>query len=70
MADHGVDAIPMSRLLPQLGMLLANSTPAERKQFYAGLPRPVKVLWRLMGKRQYAKQFRLLFPGEPVPPTS
>jgi hypothetical protein len=29
----------------------------------------VKVLWRLVGKRQYAKQFRQLFPGKPVPPT-
>ena len=69
MADHSVDAIPKSRLLPQLGMLLANSTPADRKQFYAGMPLSVKVLWRLVGKRQYAKQFRQLFPGKPVPPT-
>jgi hypothetical protein len=29
----------------------------------------VKVLWRLMGKRQYANQYRQLFPGRPVPPT-
>ena len=28
MADHSVGVIPKSRLLPQLGMLLANSTPA------------------------------------------
>lgn len=69
MAEHGVGAIPKSRLLPQLGMLLANSTPADRKQFYAGMPRTVKVLWRLVGKRQYAKQFQQLFPGKPVPPT-
>jgi hypothetical protein len=27
------------------------------------------VLWRLVGKRQYAKQFKQLFPGTPVPPT-
>jgi hypothetical protein len=33
------------------------------------MPLSVKVLWRLVGKRQYAKQFRLLFPGRPVPPT-
>jgi hypothetical protein len=69
MADHSVGAIPKSRLLPQLGMLLANSTPVDRKSFYAGMPISVKVLWRLMGKRQYAKQFRLLFPGRSVPPT-
>lgn len=50
-------------------MLLANSTPADRRNFYAGMPLSVKVLWRLVGKRQYAKQFKLLFPGRSVPPT-
>jgi hypothetical protein len=69
MAEHSVGAIPKSRLLPQLGMLLANSTPADRERFYAGMPFSVKVLWRLVGKRQYAKQFQQLFPGKPVPPT-
>jgi hypothetical protein len=69
MADHSVGVIPKSRLLPQLGMLLANSTPADRQNFYAGMPLSVKVLWRLVGKRQYAKQFRLMFPGRSVPPT-
>jgi hypothetical protein len=33
------------------------------------MPLSVKVLWRLVGKRQYAKQFTQLFPGKPVPPT-
>jgi hypothetical protein len=69
MGDHSGDSIPMSRLLPHLGMLLASSTPAEREQFYADLPLALRVLWRLMGKRQYAKQFQQLFPGKPVPPT-
>jgi hypothetical protein len=69
MGEHSMGAIPKSRLLPQLGMLLANCSPADRKAFYAGAPLSVKVLWRLVGKRQYAKQFRLLFPGRPVPPT-
>ncbi len=69
MADHSRAAIPRNRLLPQLGMLMACSAPADRKAFYAELPVSVKVLWRLVGKRQYAKQFKLLFPGRPVPPT-
>ena len=69
MGEHSMGAIPKSRLLPQLGMLLASSTPADRKVFYAGAPLSVKVLWRLVGNRQYAKQFQQLFPGRPVPPT-
>ncbi|HET8926732.1 MAG TPA: hemerythrin domain-containing protein, partial [Microbacterium sp.] len=44
--EHSMGAIPKSRLLPQLGMLLANSTPADRAAFYATVPGPVKVLWR------------------------
>jgi hypothetical protein len=39
-------------------------------KFYAGVPLFVKVLRRLVGKRQYAKEFRLMFPGPPIPPTS
>jgi hypothetical protein len=70
MAEHSMGVIPRSRLLPQLGMLLANSTPADRQRFYAGIPLTVKVLWRLVGKRQYARQFEQLFPGRPVPPTT
>ena len=43
MGDHSVGAIPRSRLLPQLGMLLASSAPADRKSFYAGRPVPPTV---------------------------
>lgn len=69
MADHSVGAIPKSRLLPQLGMLLANSTPKDRADFFATMPGLVKFLWKVSGRRQYAKQFRTLFPGRPVPET-
>lgn len=69
LAEHSLNAIPKSRLLPQLGMLLANSSPADRGPFFAALPGPVKLLWRLVGRRQYAKQYRTLFPGQPVPQT-
>jgi hypothetical protein len=68
-AEHSIGAIPKSRLLPQLGMLLANSSPEDRVAFYATMPLPVKLLWRAVGKRQYGRQFRTLFPGEPVPET-
>lgn len=67
--EHSMTAIPKSRLLPQLGMLLANLEPADRAEFFAGVPAPVRLLYKTVGRRQYAKQYRLLFPGEPVPPT-
>jgi len=67
--EHSMGAIPKSRLMPQLGMLLSNLEPADRAEFFGGLPGFVRLLYRVTGKRQYAQQYRLLFPGEPVPPT-
>lgn len=69
LSEHSLNAIPKSRLLPQLGMLLANSSPGDRARFFAALPGPVRLLWRFVGRRQYAKQYRVLFPGQPVPQT-
>lgn len=69
LSEHGMNAIPRSRLLPQLGLLLASSPPEDRAIFLQEVPRPVRLLFRLVGKRQYAKQYRTLFPGRPVPAT-
>jgi hypothetical protein len=70
LGEHGLGAIPRSRMLPQLGFLLASSPEPERKAFWAeSLPAPPKILYRLIGKRQFEAQFRALFPGEPVPKT-
>ncbi|MGC5166379.1 hemerythrin domain-containing protein [Luteimicrobium sp. DT211] len=69
LAEHGMGAIPRSRLMPQLGMLLANTPVAERAGFVDGMPRPVRVMYRMFGRRQFEKQYRLLFPDRPVPQT-
>lgn len=69
MGRHSIGAIPKSRLMPQLGMLLANSAPQDRAAFFRAVPPPVRVLYRITGRRQFEKQYRVLFPGEPVPQT-
>jgi hypothetical protein len=69
-AEHSIAAIPKSRLMPQLGLLLANSSPADRAEFFATLPGMVKVLYRVVGRRQYARPFRQFFPDRPVPATA
>ena len=66
---HAMGAVPTSRLLPQLGMLLAASSPEEREEFLPHIPTPVRAMYRVIGVRQYEKQYRTLFPGEPVPKT-
>lgn len=69
MAEHSMSVIPKSRLLPQLGMLLANASPADRAAFTRGMPTPIKLLYRIVGRRQFESQYRRLFPGQPVPST-
>ncbi|WP_421743087.1 hemerythrin domain-containing protein [Cellulomonas sp.] len=69
LGEHTMDAIPKSRLMPQFGILLANLEPDDRTRFFSESPAFVRVLYRAVGKRQYAKMHRGLFPGEPVPPT-
>lgn len=69
LAEHSMGAIPKSRLLPQLGMLLANASPADRAEFVRAIPTPIKVLYKTVGRRQFARQYSQLFPGMPVPAT-
>lgn len=68
LGDHSMDAIPKSRLLVQLGMMLAAS-PGESRQMFDELPMPIRFMYRLVGRRQFERQFRGLFPGRPVPQT-
>lgn len=69
LAEHSTKAIPKSRLLPQLGLLLANSSPSERADFVRAIPAPVLLLYRAVGRRQYERQYKRLFPDRPVPAT-
>ncbi|WP_127502965.1 hemerythrin domain-containing protein [Actinoplanes solisilvae] len=52
-----------SRLSDKLvlaGIVLEGATPRERAWFLGGMPAPARVLWRLMGARQYAEHQRLV----------
>lgn len=69
LGEHASTAIPKSRLLPQLGLLFANSSIEDRERFLQVLPPMVRLMWRTVGRRKYTKQFRELFPGRPVPET-
>ncbi len=39
-----------------LGYILADTTPQEFTDFCKVLPTPVRVLYKLVGKRQYQKE--------------
>jgi hypothetical protein len=56
--EHFERVAPKNKLLFFLGALLEEATPAERALLFGQLPLPARLLWRLVGKRQYANRVR------------
>ncbi len=56
LAEYGRSHLSKDRLLVQLGALLEDATDWERREFLSLLPLPARVLWSLVGKRQYRKE--------------
>jgi hemerythrin-like domain-containing protein len=53
---RGQEAIPKNKLaLVFVGAILEEASPHETELFLAGLPAPVRLVWRLAGPRVYAK---------------
>ena len=51
---------PKDKLLFFLGALLEEATPQETADMMRNLPMPAKLIWRIVGKRQYARRTRRL----------
>ena len=63
---RGLLSILMTRRLIVLGYLLEDATPAERAVFLAAIPRPVRLAYRLIGRRQHRNETtRLRGPLQP-----
>ena len=56
LGKHGLAATPPSRRLVMLGYILHETTDVERAQFLAEVPLPARVGYKLIGKRQYARE--------------
>jgi hypothetical protein len=69
LASHGVDAFETKVVLAYLGMILATNPPEERREFFKDIPLPIRMAYRVVGKRLYRKQYSTLFPGREVPAT-
>jgi hypothetical protein len=53
--EHGMASIPKDKLLLQLGWILEIIPADERSAWLrANLPAPARLLWRTVGKRQFA----------------
>lgn len=54
--ERGAEYIPKINVrlaLATIGLMLQDATPAERRRFLAGLPAPVRMLWKLFGERTF-----------------
>jgi hemerythrin-like domain-containing protein len=58
LGKHGVSHTPRNRLLRQLGQILEDTSETERRDFLSNLPPPPRILWAVVGRRQYASYIR------------
>jgi hemerythrin-like domain-containing protein len=63
LAKHGIASIPGNKRLIAFGMILEPLNETDRVYMLANLPPPVKVLYRLVGKRAWSKYATTLRTG-------
>jgi hypothetical protein len=66
-AQRGFAAMPKRRALVFLGHILESASPAERSRFLHRVPPPVRLLYRLTGRRTFQRETAALRAGLPQP---
>ncbi|HEY3737364.1 MAG TPA: hemerythrin domain-containing protein [Jatrophihabitans sp.] len=56
LGKHGFGSVAPKRRLYVLGNILADATPEERSKFMRAVPPPARLMFRLFGQKQYAKE--------------
>jgi hemerythrin-like domain-containing protein len=56
LGEKGFAAIAKNRRLITLGHILEDADEQERRAFLAHLPAPARIAWRLLGRKQFAKE--------------
>ncbi|KQR80043.1 hemerythrin [Arthrobacter sp. Leaf337] len=67
--QHGIEQFDKKFMVAYLGMVLATNPPADRKELFKEIPPPVRLAYRLVGRRMYRRQYSTLFPGRTIPAT-
>lgn len=63
LGKHGRGSVPISRQMASLGYILDSMTPADASIWMkVNLPAPIRLLYRLIGRRQFAAEQRALHP--------
>jgi hemerythrin-like domain-containing protein len=67
LGQRGFAAMPRQRALVFLGHILESASPAEQTRFLRRVPPPVRLLYRLIGKRAFNRETTTLRAGLPAP---
>lgn len=67
--QHGIAQFDKKFLVGYLGMVLATNPPEDRMELFKETPAPVRLAYRLVGRRMYRRQYSTLFPGREIPQT-
>ena len=69
LAERGFAAMAKRRALVFLGHILSSASPEEQTRFLRRVPPPVRLAYRLIGRRAFARETAALRAGlpEPVP---
>jgi len=67
LAERGFAAMPKLRALVFLGHILESASPAEQSRFLRRVPPPVRLFYRLIGKRAFRRETGALRAGLPAP---
>ncbi len=60
LGEHFAAETPKNKLLFFLGALLEEATPEETANLMGNLPMPARLIWRIVGRRRYARRIRRL----------
>lgn len=67
--QHGIKQFDKKFMVGYLGMVMATNPPEDRRELFKEIPAPVRLAYRLVGRRMYRRQYSTLFPGRPIPET-
>lgn len=66
LGERGRAGLSKDRLLIQLGFILLGTSAQDRAAFLAQLPLPARIAWRLVGRRQFAAEYRRIYQQAPA----
>lgn len=65
LGERGRAGIPKDRMLVFLGFLFDANPPERNREFLAAMPRVARVMWTVLGRRAFRKEYRRVYLTDP-----